>query len=374
MREQNKDDLMQLDDLVVDAEVHELEDAETGTAKETASAMDAEPADAPEEPFTKQRTNEAKKQAKVEKTAAAPRYVGRFTLGIAMIIMGVLITAGLFHPTLDLTKLARLAPLMLVLLGAEILVAAARRGDHQVKVGFGMTILCLFIICGSACFAILPTIWEQHNTIQWERMEKASNVEEQIYAQLPPATIKRLDVNFYGDDFSHEPVYFHANVTLADTFPDKESFSEKAAEVLRVLAAYNLDQVYLEAGTEEDLYFVSVEHIGVYANVQAKDLQKLVNHNVYYVDQDMNFNSMSEERYQQMKEKNLLADAEALKRAYEEGRSIGSEEAYQEMQSGIDTGDAYEEGRRVGYEEGFQAGVASDEKPTSPEVPESAEG
>lgn len=368
MSEQNKDDLMQLDDPVMDAEARELNDVETGAAEEAAPAMYAE-----EETSAKQRKKEAKKQAKAEKAAtAAPRYVGRFTLGIAMIVMGVLITASLFHSTLDLTKLARLAPLMLVLLGAEILVAAARRGDRQVKVGFGMTILCLFIICGSVCFAILPTMWEQYNTTRWERMEKAGTMEEQIYEQLTPATLKGVSVNFYGNDFSNEPAHFHANVTLADTFQDKESFSEKAAEVLRVMAAQDLDYVYLEAGTETDLYSLSVEHIGAYANIQAKDLLKLVNHNVYYVDENMNFNSVSEERYQQMKEKNLLADAEALKHAYEEGKNIGREEAYQEMQNGVDTENAYEEGHRAGYEEGIQAGMTSDKQPT--QAPEIAEG
>ena len=364
MSEHNEKDLMQLEEPVVDAQARELDDSEVEAEPE----MNVKSTVEKKAPSAKQRKKEAKQQAKAEKAAkaAAPRYVGRITLGVAMIIMGLLITVGLFQPSLDLTKLARLAPLMLVVLGVEILVASFRRGDRQVKIGFGMTILCLFIIGGSVCFSIIPVAWEQMSGARVEYEEKVNAIEEQIYAQLDPTTIRHLAVYSYNGAYTDVPKWFHATVTLADTFQDKEAFSEKAAEVLQIMAlTQELRHVELESGDESDMYSLSVDHVSAYKDVQAADLVKLVNHNVYYLDRHMEFNSMSEERYQQMKQDNLLADAEALKQAYEEGKHMGREEAYAEMDGEANESVAYEDGFR-GYERGVQESATGDREPTTP--------
>ncbi len=166
------------------------------------------------------------------------QYAGRITLGIALIIVGVLITAGLFMPGLDLTKLAKFAPLILVALGLEILVSSIRHGDRQVKVGFGMVILCLFLIGGSVCFALLPEVWKVFNPEVHAAVEKEeSQKEREIYAQIDPTSIKEVVVyantSYYGQESDIE---WNARVHLPDNFESKEQFSVAAADVLQVLA------------------------------------------------------------------------------------------------------------------------------------------
>lgn len=57
-----------------------------------------------------------------------PRRVGTFTLGVVLVLSGIAMLLCMFFPTLDLTVLLKLSPLILVSLGAETLLAA-RRGS-----------------------------------------------------------------------------------------------------------------------------------------------------------------------------------------------------------------------------------------------------
>ena len=84
------------------------------------------------------------------------RRVGTITMGIALILTGVLLCITLFVPTLDIIGLFRFAPLLLVLLGVEILVAYARMGSGTIKYDVLSMLLCaLLILCatGATCVA-----------------------------------------------------------------------------------------------------------------------------------------------------------------------------------------------------------------------------
>lgn len=62
-----------------------------------------------------------------EQTSARPaRRVGTFTFGVTLVVFGFWMLAQLFLPELDLTWCLKLSPLILVLLGVEVLLAARK--------------------------------------------------------------------------------------------------------------------------------------------------------------------------------------------------------------------------------------------------------
>lgn len=263
------------------------------------------------------------------------QYAGRITLGIALIIVGVLITAGLFMPSLDLTKLAKFAPLILVALGLEILVSSIRHGDRQVKVGFGMVILCLFLIGGSVCFSLLPEVWKVFNPEARAAVAKEeSQKEREIYAQIDPTSVKGLDVYASTDYYGPErEIKWNAMVQLSDQFESKEQFGAAVAELLHVLAEKDFSYVSINAESAQEEYEFTTNSAYALADTTAEQLVKLVDHRMYLLDQDMSYTSRSEEVYNEMKESGLLVDAEALKQAFEEGKEEGYQSAMNEMQN-----------------------------------------
>lgn len=262
------------------------------------------------------------------------QYAGRITLGIALIIVGVLITAGLFMPSLDLTKLAKFAPLILVALGLEILVSSIRHGDRQVKVGFGMVILCLFLIGGSVCFSLLPEVWKGFDPEARAAVEKEeSQKEREIYAQIDPTSVRETVVyantSYYGQE---NDIEWNARVHLPDDFESKEQFSAAAADILQVLAKEDISYACIYSNGTQDEYEFSTNSAYALADVTGEQLVKLVEHRKIFLDQDMSYTSRSEEVYHEMKESGLLVDAEALERAFEEGKQKGYQTAVDEMQ------------------------------------------
>lgn len=281
-----------------------------------------------------------------------PRYVGRVTLGITMILVGLLITAGLMMPSLDLTWLAKLAPLILVFLGGEILVASIRRGDRQIKIGFGMTFLCLFLIGGSIFFALLPDLWETFGPPVYERVdEQARAKQDAVYAQIDPTSVRNLSITT-NNPFEGENLCWYANVSLTDEVTDKTMFAQVALPLVQALADQQVNRLYLSGENQSEHYALNLENIPALANATAESLEKLVERSVDVVSGDMDVVSITEKRYEEMKEKGMLAMPDAVKQAYEDGYKKGCEETAQQnaMDQDLSKTDQYENG----YEEGFQ--------------------
>lgn len=82
-----------------------------------------------------------------------PRRVGTFTLGVVLVLSGIAMLLCMFFPTLDLTVLLKLSPLILVSLGAETLLAA-RRGSAIRYDWVGMILCFLLVSCALVLFVI----------------------------------------------------------------------------------------------------------------------------------------------------------------------------------------------------------------------------
>ena len=91
------------------------------------------------------------------------RYVGTFTLGIACIAAGMCMLCDYFVPGFDPVLAARLAPLVLVALGGEVLYDTAKPARVRLN-GFSVA-LCLFLMGAVFCASFIPLAadWVMHN-------------------------------------------------------------------------------------------------------------------------------------------------------------------------------------------------------------------
>ena len=96
------------------------------------------------------------------------RRVGTFTTGIVLIIFGIMFLLRLVNPNIDYLKIASLWPLILVLLGIEIIVAYAINKEEIMKYDFGAIILIImlsFFSMGMGCIEYVLTHVEQFRNI-----------------------------------------------------------------------------------------------------------------------------------------------------------------------------------------------------------------
>lgn len=79
-----------------------------------------------------------------ERERTPARRVGTFTTGVILVVYGTAMLASLWLPRLSLVWLVRLAPLALVGLGVETLLAA-RKGSRIKYDWVGMLLCCLVV-------------------------------------------------------------------------------------------------------------------------------------------------------------------------------------------------------------------------------------
>ena len=85
----------------------------------------------------------------METTNNPSRRVGTFTLGVVLVVCGILMAVSMFYPSLDLTWALKDSPVILIALGIETLLAA--KGGGKVKYDWVGMILCFLLVCAALC-------------------------------------------------------------------------------------------------------------------------------------------------------------------------------------------------------------------------------
>ena len=77
------------------------------------------------------------------------RRVGTFTLGVVLVVSGILMLVSMFWPQLNWAWALKCSPLILIGLGAETLAAA--KGGGKVKYDWVGMVLCFVLVCAALC-------------------------------------------------------------------------------------------------------------------------------------------------------------------------------------------------------------------------------
>lgn len=112
------------------------------------------------------------------------RRVGTFTLGLVLVAAGVLLLLNSFVPGFDLRWALRLAPVVLIGLGIEVLIYSARP-DVKLKYDGVSIFLCIVLLCGAGCAAVAGRVWEYYDPA-------VTLAEEQLRADCEARTTELL--------------------------------------------------------------------------------------------------------------------------------------------------------------------------------------
>lgn len=169
------------------------------------------------------------------------RRTGTLTLGLALILVGGCILGYCFVPGFDLLAAAKLSPLLLVLMGLEILIGSFLKGDEY-RVNFGSVLLCLILVGCSLCVAVIPMFWDYYGPESEQREAQiTSELSSTCYDQLKNSGVTDLDshLNRYTQaEHLNELTAadnLYVNVDLRGEYADAAAFARACQPVLSVL-------------------------------------------------------------------------------------------------------------------------------------------
>ena len=236
------------------------------------------------------------------KAAPAPtrrppvRRVGTVTLGLSLIAAGLAITAWFFVPGFDIIFFAKLAPLVLVFLGAEVLWASARRkGEERLRFDFLAAFVSFLLICASLCAATLPALWRWYGPDRSSTEQRLSaELEEQLHAAFQGQDVLGCTgwVNLGGYEFDRKMALAGlraedqagVNVTLGGTVENGGEFAARAAALLPALRDAGVDRAYFYWSGEDESWDLDLD--GVFdMNADAARLSQMARHQVRVTDE-----------------------------------------------------------------------------------------
>lgn len=191
------------------------------------------------------------------------RRVGSIAFALVLIAAGVLLMVYQLVPQFDLLKILKFSPVLLIVLGIEMLVYSARP-DVKVKFDWLAMLGTAFTFCIVGTAALLPLAiseWDPARDYAQNRIE--SQKADAMYSALTAdpelkARTNSLSVNVW---FNHET---HGNYTLQDgddcilhtelvnNYADAETFAADCMAVMQAAQAENLGFTRYSFSTDED--------------------------------------------------------------------------------------------------------------------------
>lgn len=224
------------------------------------------------------------------------RRVGTVTLGLSLIVTGLAITAYFFVPGFDIIFVAKLAPLVLVFLGAEVLWASVRRkGEERLRFDFLAAFVSFLLICASLCAATLPAVWRWYGPDRSSTEERLSDeLEEQLHTAFQGQDVLDCSgwVNLGGYEFDREMTladlraedHAGANITLGGTVENGDEFAARVAALLPALRDAGVDRAYFYWSDDDESWDLDLD--GVFdMNADAARLSQIGRHQVQVVDE-----------------------------------------------------------------------------------------
>ena len=147
------------------------------------------------------KNNTTERPAPKAPESAPVRRVGTLTLGVCLIVCGVLFLCYFFVPHFNWELALKIAPAAgLILLGGEVLFFAARPGRW--KYDFWSVLICLVLMGGCFCLSLLPVVWdelgpERNQASMKLGQEYTTEAYDKIKQTAPDIRVKNISGNAY---------------------------------------------------------------------------------------------------------------------------------------------------------------------------------
>ena len=193
-----------------------------------------------------------------------PRRVGSFTMGLALIAAGLFILCVYFVPGFPAVAVLKLAPLVLIALGAEML-WRGRRGE---RVRYDLvSIFISLILLGAGCVAsLVPMVVEYYRPGQYETVRQQAK--QDVNACLDGSLVYRADVyvSLNGelgltDEQARQAARVSCEMELYGPFDSTEAFAEACRQQAEKLQELNLSDLYFSWNGGDETWVLWLEPV-----------------------------------------------------------------------------------------------------------------
>ena len=200
------------------------------------------------------------------------RRVGVFTMGISLIVAGVVALITIFFPGFDLFYLLKWTPVIFIILGAEILIAAFRHKEDKIRFDFLSAFICFILVCAAIGVSAAAYAVQYINPASMRAQDDyRDQIEDQISGSLSGADSVLhcwSDVHFpyYLDWDNEQDILSNARVTihaeLAGPYTDTAAFAEDALDALEHMKflPYRFQWVQFSAEDENGNYHLYLDN------------------------------------------------------------------------------------------------------------------
>lgn len=170
------------------------------------------------------------------------RRVGTFTMGVALIVFGVLLFKSIITNNFEWQLMTKVAPILLILVGVEVLINYFFIKAEKLKYDILSVFVCFILISGAFCISLIGPIASYYGPERWyKEKETTDRVEDELYNKLSDIdyirdatvylSLNPMTINSVGNtDYFCE--YARATVTLKNDFDSKESFAAASKAIL----------------------------------------------------------------------------------------------------------------------------------------------
>lgn len=232
-------------------------------AQESFSEETWEPASADAGPKTAFAENAAPPYPPVQSTYYPPvmypqkekesgRRVGTVTMACALIALGVLIAITTFDQTMGLMIAGKLAPVILIVLGIEILVRYFFSKGKKLRYDFLSGLICFLLIVTSFGASLVPQLWNQYGPRSEMLQSQLRHEINEICATALAGDneVAYLDNSVYvyrevypeqmsAKDLKHSD-YVRGDLVLINNFATAEEFAQSVQRILGKLKNANI--------------------------------------------------------------------------------------------------------------------------------------
>ena len=123
------------------------------------------------------------------------RRIGTLTMGVTLILVGIILLV-FFFKRFDLFSLMRFSPVLLILLGIEIIWQYSRHHGEELRYDFWGTLFCLLVICVACFCSVFYPLYMEFGPASWKVEQQVSGeIRNELYQQIPASmNVEALDV------------------------------------------------------------------------------------------------------------------------------------------------------------------------------------
>ena len=182
-------------------------------------------------------------------------------MACALIAVGILLIIGTFNQSISFLLMARLAPVILIVLGIEILFRYFVSKGEKLRYDFLSGFVCFILIVGSLGMAAIPEIWNNwgpHREILQKTLRAEAN---QVCARAlkDETSVSSMDISIqlHHSDLPEEMTledlraadFVRVDLKILNSFTNEEEFVKAAQPILKKMADTGIPFDYISLMT-----------------------------------------------------------------------------------------------------------------------------